>query len=127
MKKRNRALGVFILGLLVTYAYGCAPPRQEPGGAQATAARVIDDTVITSRVRGELLGEQALSSFRINVETFRGEVLLSGFVDSQEQAQRAVEVAKQAEGVERVINAIVVRDGAAKGKPGAGETESPAK
>lgn len=93
------------------------------GCATGEAGRVVDDSVVTSRVKTRLIEDQALKAFQINVETYRGDVLLSGFVESQDQINRAVEIAKNSDGVRSVKNAMVVRKDEATGAPSGGEKE----
>jgi osmotically-inducible protein OsmY len=78
---------------------GCAAtPRSE------STAEYVDDTVITTRVKAAVLGEPTLKSAEINVETFKGRVQLSGFVNSQTDINRAVTVARAVPGVTSVAN-----------------------
>lgn len=74
-----------------------------------TAGQYVDDTTITSRVKGEILGDPKLKVLQINVETMQGVVQLSGFVDSRESDVRAVELARRVPGVKSVKDDIVVR------------------
>ena len=61
----------------------------------------IDDSTITTKVKSALLADADVKSFDIKVETRKGEVQLSGFVDNQAQIDRAIAVAKGVEGVKR--------------------------
>jgi osmotically-inducible protein OsmY len=72
-----------------------------------TAGEYIDDATISTRVRAEIVRDPDLKMRQINVETFRGEVQLTGFVDSAQQAARAAEVARSVPGVRSVRNDIV--------------------
>jgi osmotically-inducible protein OsmY len=67
-------------------------------------AEYVDDTVITTRVKAAVLAEPTLKSTEINVETFKGRVQLSGFVNSQNDINRAVVVARAVPGVTSVAN-----------------------
>lgn len=73
------------------------------------AAEYVDDTWITTRVKAMLLKDKQVSGLDVKVETKDGVVLLSGFVKSQEQAARAVEIAAGIQGVRQVINSLVVQ------------------
>jgi osmotically-inducible protein OsmY len=78
---------------------GCAStPKQEATG------EYVDDSVITTKVKAAILNEPTLSSAEINVETFKGEVQLSGFVNSSADITKAVEVARGVKGVNSVKN-----------------------
>jgi osmotically-inducible protein OsmY len=64
----------------------------------------VDDTVITTKVKAAVFNEPSLKSAEINVETFKGVVQLSGFVSSQADINKAVEVARSVPGVTAVKN-----------------------
>ncbi len=64
----------------------------------------FDDSVITTKVKAALFHEPSLKSFEIKVETFRGKVQLSGFVSSQANIDKAVEIARGVPGVVEVKN-----------------------
>lgn len=83
------------------------PPPSTTMGTQ------VDDTVITAGVKAALLGDEAVKSFDLQVETRQGTVLLSGFVDSQAQIDQAVALASGVAGVARVENGVTL-----KGTPG---------
>ncbi len=84
--------------LLLTMA-GCASTSKSEGTGE-----YIDDSFITTKVKAEILNEPGLKSAEINVETFKGTVQLSGFVSSQANANRAVEIARGIKGVSSVKN-----------------------
>jgi osmotically-inducible protein OsmY len=67
------------------------------------------DTAITTKVKAGLVKEPNLDSLGIHVETEKGVVMLSGFVNSKEQADKAVKVAKGVDGVSSVRSAIKVK------------------
>jgi osmotically-inducible protein OsmY len=67
------------------------------------------DTAITTKVKANLLKEPDLKSMGIHVETEKGVVMLSGFVDSKAEADKAERVAKATEGVATVKSAIKVK------------------
>lgn len=64
----------------------------------------IDDSVITGKVKAEMMNDPTLKSIEINVETFKGRVQLSGFVNSQADIDRAVKLARGVSGVQSVSN-----------------------
>ena len=67
------------------------------------------DTAITTKVKADLVKEPNLDSLGIHVETEKGVVMLSGFVNSKEEADKAVKVAKGVDGVTSVRSAIKVK------------------
>jgi hyperosmotically inducible protein len=78
---------------------GCASTATQEGTGE-----YVDDAVITTKVKAEIFNEPSLKSAEINVETFKGMVQLSGFVNSQDDINRAVRVARSVKGVVSVRN-----------------------
>lgn len=83
-----------------------ADKTHEAAGKTRIAA---SDTAITTKVKADLVKEPNLDSLGIHVETERGVVMLSGFVNSKEEADKAVKVAKGVDGVTSVKSAIKVK------------------
>lgn len=84
------------------FAAGCASE-----GHERSTGAVIDDTTITTKVKSELLAQKDVNSFDIKVQTFNGTVQLSGFVDSQWQIDKAVQIAAAVNGVQHVTNNLI--------------------
>ncbi|MGB9151356.1 MAG: BON domain-containing protein [Burkholderiales bacterium] len=94
-----KRLPIFFLTAMIVFFAGCAStPTQEGTG------EYIDDTLITTKVKASVFAEPTLKSAEINVETFKGVVQLSGFVSSQNDMNKAVEVARGVKGVKSVKN-----------------------
>ena len=70
----------------------------------------IDDRSITARVKTAMIQDSEVHARNVEVETFRGKVQLSGFVDSPTQKERASQLASTVPGVKSVHNEIVVKD-----------------
>jgi osmotically-inducible protein OsmY len=104
MKLRNRFAGYFVLVMLIVAFAACASTR-----TQESAGEYVDDSVITTKVKSLLAADDFLKSFQISVETFKGEVQLSGFVNSQKAVDKAVEIARSVKGVHTVKNNLVVK------------------
>ena len=98
MTKPNRFATVLAAFLLVSLV-GCASTPQQAGTGE-----YVDDTVITTKVKAAIFNEPTLKSAEINVETFKGAVQLSGFVKSQADIYKAVDVARSVKGVVSVKN-----------------------
>ncbi len=96
--------GSFFLVVLLASFLGCASTATQEGTGE-----YIDDSVITAKVKAEILGEPSLKSTEINVETFKGVVQLSGFVNSQADINKAVAVARTVKGVTSVKNSMLVK------------------
>jgi len=69
----------------------------------------IGDSVITAKVKAALVKDPNVKALEVSVETAKGTVLLSGFVDNEEQARRAQEIAVSIKGVKSVISNLVVK------------------
>jgi hyperosmotically inducible periplasmic protein len=76
-----------------------------------TAGTELDDTVVTTKVKSALLSDPDIKSFDLKVETRKGVVLLSGFVDNQAQVERALAATAGVAGVNSVENSIGLKDG----------------
>jgi len=89
---------------LAVFMAGCAGTR-----TSESTGEYMDNSVITAKVKAAILEDPMLKVFQINVETFKGEVQLSGFVDSAEASARAVEITRSVKGVTSVKNSMVVK------------------
>ena len=104
MTRRHRILGFLVCIALVTAFFGCAstPTREGTG-------EYVDDSAITTKVKAAIFNDASLKVFQINVETFKGAVQLSGFVDSAQSVRKAGEVARGVTGVRSVKNNLIVK------------------
>ncbi len=104
MKKFNLIIR-FLLGLLLIISIaGCSGSKRHE-----STGEYLDDSVLTTKVKASILGDSKLKVLQIDVETFKGIVQLSGFVDSQEAAERAVHLARTVKGVKQVNNSLIVK------------------
>ena len=90
--------------LVLAMIVGCAATR-----TQESTGQYVDDSTITAKVKSDILGDPALKVFDIGVETFKGTVQLSGFVNSAEIRSRASVVAGRVSGVKSVKNDLIVK------------------
>ena len=104
MKRRNRLVGYFVMVVLIFAFAGCASTSK-----QGSAGEYIDDSVITTKVKTLLASDDFLKSFRISVETFKGTVQLSGFVDSKMASDKAAQIARSVKGVQSVSNNLIIK------------------
>ena len=104
MGKRQRISSYLICIGLIAVTLGCAstPTRESTG-------EYIDDSTITTKVKAAIFNDPSLKVFQINVETFKGEVQLSGSVDSEQIVNKAGEVARGVGGVKSVKNDLIVK------------------
>lgn len=94
-----RRFAAICFALTLAALVGCASTSKQEG-----VGEYFDDTVITTKVKAAIFSEPSLKSTEINVETFKGAVQLSGFVSSQANISKAVEVARSVRGVTSVKN-----------------------
>jgi len=99
-----KRMSTFLLAGMLALMLGCAGTS-----TSESTAEYVDDTVITTKVKAAILNEPTLKSAEINVETFKGVVQLSGFVNSPQAVSRAVEVARGVSGVRSVKNNLLVK------------------
>src|SRR5450830_1444470 len=92
-----------------TRAAAAVAADKTPDAAARKSGAVVADSVITTKVKADIFKEPELKSMAIHVETEKGVVMLSGFVDSKADADKAVTVAKNVEGVNSVKSAIKVK------------------
>ena len=104
MKKRNMLIGCFMILMLIATLVACASTSKQEG-----AGEYVDDSVITTKVKSLLGADDFLKSFEISVETYKGTVQLSGFVDSQKAIDKAGEIASGVKGVKSVKNNLNVK------------------
>jgi osmotically-inducible protein OsmY len=98
-----RALGVALVAAALAACAG-APTKESTG-------ELIDDTVITTKVKSKLVGDKEVSALDVQVETFKGTVQLSGFVGSERERERAAELARSVDGVKEVRNDLQLKRG----------------
>ncbi len=116
MKTRLGLLGLGITalaGVITVLAAGCNKPQEAPGTPpRTTVGTEIDDSVVTARVKSALLADPDVKSFDFKLETRKGEVQLSGFVDTQTQIDRAIEIARGVAGVRNIDNKVSLKGAA---------------
>jgi osmotically-inducible protein OsmY len=99
-----KPLSALFAALLLMTSLGCASSKTKEGTGQ-----YVDDSVITTKVKAAILGEPGLKVAEINVETFKGVVQLSGFVNSREDIDKALKVARSVNGVTSVKNSMQLK------------------
>jgi osmotically-inducible protein OsmY len=104
MKEVTSNRGIIVCLLFTVVIIGCASSR-----TRESTGEFIDDSTITTKVKAALLAEPGIKSYQIGVETFKGIVQLSGFVDTQQQKLRAADIAWSVDGVKSVENNIIIK------------------
>ena len=102
-----------LLALPITIITGCAVTS-----GRETVGQYTDDKATTARVKTALARDSIVKAHQVNVTTFQGVVQLSGFVDSQEQKDRATEIVRNIQGVQELHNDLVVPTGRSSGDAG---------
>jgi osmotically-inducible protein OsmY len=104
MKIAQRIATAVFTSALAFAVVGCSStPTKESAG------EYVDDSVITAKVKAAIINEPTLKATEINVETFKGDVQLSGFVAQPSDASRAADIARGIKGVTSVKNDIRVK------------------
>ena len=99
MRQVAKLLSALFVAVSLVSVVGCASTPQKEGTGE-----YIDDTAITTKVKAAIFNEPTLKSAEINVETFKGVVQLSGFVNSRGDIDKAAAVARGVSGVKSVKN-----------------------
>jgi len=103
MNTRTAFTAAFIAVTLIT-ASGCAVTR-----GQETVGAYVDDTAITTAVKGRFIDNKDVDATSIKVETLNGTVMLSGFAKNEKERTTAESIARNVNGVKSVKNEIAVR------------------
>jgi len=104
MTNFSRKFAALASATLLAVTLGCASTTKHEGTGE-----YVDDSVITTKVKAAMLADPTTKVMQVNVETFKGVVQLSGFVDNQAIATRAVEVTRGVGGVASVKNDMRIR------------------
>lgn len=95
----------FLLTLfLLTVIVSCADNTKHE-----STGEYLDDTVLTTKIKSTFLGDSRLKMLDINVKSYKGTVQLSGFIDTQKEADRAVQLARTIKGVKAVNNSLIIK------------------
>lgn len=100
----KKILMASMIGWAGLFAAGCSVTS-----GQSTVGEYVDDSTITARVKSSFAEDPAVAASRIQVETLKGVVQLSGFATSETERQRAAQLASKVPGVKQVQNMVVVR------------------
>jgi hyperosmotically inducible protein len=107
-------LGVILSGAVLILVTGCdnrQPDARASAPATTSVGTEIDDGIVTTKVKSALLADPDVKSLDLKVETRSGEVMLSGFVASQAQMDRAMSVVGGVQGVKIVSNKMNLKEG----------------
>ena len=104
MKTARPMVRALLMLLVLAVIAGCAATR-----TQESTGQYVDDSTITAKVKAAIFDDNTLKVYDITVETFKGTVQLSGFVNSAEIRSRAGVVASRVSGVQSVKNDLIVK------------------
>ena len=107
MKTWSNVVAAIFASILVFGVAGCASDHDRRGIDDTGA--VVSDTWITTKVKSDLAVEKDVDATDIGVHTYDGVVTLSGDVDSQAEADKAIHVARDIKGVKSVVNKMNVK------------------
>lgn len=91
-------------GGLATLPMGCASTA-----TKESTGEYVDDSTITTKVKAQFVSDPVVKAYQVKVETFKGVVSLSGFVNTAEEKARAEQIASSVNGVHQVNNNITLK------------------
>ena len=104
MKKSHVVIRILVVLAMIAAFMACASTAKQEGTGE-----YFDDSVITGKIKTLLASDDFLKSFQIGVESRKGIVQLSGFVDSQAAVDKAGQIAGSVQGVKSVKNDLIVK------------------
>lgn len=100
---KNKKLASLLLILMMVSVACASTPKKRSFG------ETIDDSVISNKLKAKYVKDKEVKALKVNIDTWKGVVTLKGYVDTPEQAQRAVDLAEQEAGVKEVKSYLAVR------------------
>jgi osmotically-inducible protein OsmY len=104
MKKSTILISFLVILMFIATLAACASTR-----THESAGEYVDDSVITTKIKALLAEDDFLKSFKISVETYKGKVQLSGFVNTQDAVNKAGQITRSVKGVRSVKNNLIVK------------------
>jgi osmotically-inducible protein OsmY len=104
MKKSTILISFLVILMFIATLAACASTR-----THESAGEYVDDSVITTKVKALLAEDDFLKSFKISVETYKGKVQLSGFVNNQDAVNKASAITRSVKGVRSIKNNLIVK------------------
>lgn len=103
---------VFVVVSMIAFALvlsACSYTSEMFGGGSASHDSYIDNNVITAKVKAALIQDPDIKNNNISVNTYHGQVQLSGYVDSKAEVKKAERIAASVPGVMKVKNQLIVK------------------
>lgn len=98
---KHRLLAAAVLGAAVAMG-----PVACTHLGEKSASATVDDATITTKVKAKFVEDPVVKAMNIKVDTYKGVVQLSGFANSQAEADKAAQIARGTSGVKSVKNDI---------------------
>lgn len=96
--------------LIATPVVGCGIGSAPTGTyQQRSAGDTVDDQLIVTKIKSQLLADPEVHGLQINVDSFKGFVTLEGFVKTPNEAERAIYLARGVSGVREIRSRLVVQ------------------
>ena len=105
MREKLNILTVAVFLVTLAAYIGCASQSAQ----SRSTGQYVDDKTISAKIKADLIGDPLTKAREIDVNSYKGVVQLSGFVDTPEASQRAEQIARDTKGVVDVKNNIVVK------------------
>lgn len=83
-----------------------------------SVGEVIDDSVVTNKLKVKYLRDKVVKGFRVDIDTWKGVVSLRGKFESQDQIDRAIDIAERQPGVGEVKSYLIIKATEGKRKSG---------
>lgn len=103
VKNSFALMGTMMLAVVLTLSACASTPTSKSTG------EIVDDSVLTAKVNAEIAKDSVLSAFAVDVESYRGTVQISGFVDTEERIQEIEAIVAGVSGVKDVKNSLQVK------------------
>lgn len=100
---RHLLRSMLVLVMLVAVTAGCTAMTGKSAGEN------VDDAKITASVKAKLAGEKMATLTKVDVDTNKGTVYLTGNVENMAVKARATELAQQVSGVREVVNNLKIQ------------------
>jgi hyperosmotically inducible protein len=100
---------IFLAFIAIFLVAGCTNKTLSPTTQESKPVLFVKDSVLTAKVKTALLQQRGLEGLEIHVNTYKGVVQLSGFVDSDVNKELAGQIARSVDGVVEVVNNLIVK------------------
>lgn len=112
----KRLMGILLLGLVIIGLNGCAAALiggsavggYMVGKDERGVGRIAEDGAITAKINAAYVQDELVETLKINVDTYRGVVTLTGKVPNRKMIDRAIELAQDTGGVEEINSLLTV-------------------